>query len=68
MILGVCGRAYIISYACEFERAATLLYTGKELKKIGYEIRGQESDTVEIKVEGNTKTISRQSAKELGLI
>jgi len=32
------------------------------------EIKTKEDDTVEITVEGKTKTISRQSAKELNLI
>ena len=41
------------------------IWTTKDLN--GYKIKDQE-DTVEIEIEGNTKSISRRSAEELNLI
>ena len=58
---------YLMSQQNDLDAVGSI-YSVKELKDRHYTIKDQESDTVEIVVEGNTKTISRQSAKELNLI
>ena len=60
---------YVVSPTDGLDEVSTIpIRTAAELKRDGHKIKGQESDTVDIEVEGKTKTISRQSAKELNLI
>lgn len=63
-ILGICGEVLFTSVTDHFKDAG-YAYTQHELDNFGYKLK---SDTVDITVEGKTKTISRESAKALNLI
>jgi len=71
-VLGICGEVYFLSVPDCFDRITepSTAYTMTELKQNSYSIviEEPEDDTVDITVEGKTKTISRLSAKELNLI
>lgn len=70
-VLGNAHDVWFISYKDFYDRVSTFR-TLTELKMLEYKIvlpeSPQESDDVTITVEGKSKTISRRSAKELGLI
>jgi len=71
-VLGICGEVYFLSVPDCFDRITepSTAYTITELKQNSYSlvVEEPEDDTVDITVEGKTKTISRTSAKELNLI
>ena len=68
-ILGICGELYFLSEDedDDFSEPGSSYYTKEGLERLGYELK-EEKDTIDITVEGETKTISKQSAKELNLI
>jgi len=71
-VLGICGDVHFLSATDDFDKLPLHVsyYTMVELKQHEYVlvVEEPEDDTVDITVEGRTKTISRTSAKELNLI
>ena len=66
-VLGRCGEVVFRSRFDQLDRCDDMV-TITQLKNLGYQIEVPQNDTVNIIVEGKTKTISRTSAKELNLI
>lgn len=67
-VLGNAGEAWFISTVSDY-KAYGAGYAMDELKQYGYKIvMPPEPDTITVTVEGKIKTISRISAKELGLV
>ena len=66
-VLGRCGEVVFRSRFDQLDRCDDMV-TITQLKNLGYQMEIPQDDTVDITVEGKTKTISRLSAKELNLI
>lgn len=53
MVLGVCGKAYVMSEINNFEKAS-VVWTAKELERHGYAVKGQDPEPETVEVLGKT--------------